>query len=172
MANNKFLPIFELVNECIVDLALDFKTSFTKENASYTSPDFVMQAIFCMSELLLQDFVADVNQSLYYSLIGDETTTCSNTSILTILVRCMRHNKIYENVMGIVRLRQHDAAYISSEMLNFCYSVGMKFESMIGACFDGASVMSGKKKGVATLLKHVNPFVLTIHCSPHRYTGI
>jgi len=39
---------------------------------------------------------------------------------------------------------------------------------MVGFGSDGASVMTGRKTGVATRLKCKQPFLITIHCAAHR----
>ena len=45
---------------------------------------------------------------------------------------------------------------------------GLAMDKMIGFASDGASVMTGVKKGVTTLAKNENPFMLTVHCLAHR----
>ena len=42
------------------------------------------------------------------------------------------------------------------------------FEKCLGFGSDGASVMVGHKTGVATRMKAVNPFTVSIHCAAHR----
>ena len=45
---------------------------------------------------------------------------------------------------------------------------GLNLERLTGFTSDGASVMVGKKSGVAARLKQVNPALLNVHCICHR----
>ena len=43
----------------------------------------------------------------------------------------------------------------------------MKLEYARGQCYDGAAAMAGRKKGVATVIKRINPKCLYTHCYGH-----
>ena len=43
----------------------------------------------------------------------------------------------------------------------------LKLEDACGQCYDGASAMTGKKKGVATVIKNINGKCLYTHCYRH-----
>lgn len=43
----------------------------------------------------------------------------------------------------------------------------MKLEDERGQCYDGAAAMSGRKKGVAAVIKRINPKCLYTHCYGH-----
>ena len=45
--------------------------------------------------------------------------------------------------------------------------MGLKLEDAHGQCYDGASAMAGKKKGVATVIKNINSKCLYTHCYRH-----
>ena len=42
--------------------------------------------------------------------------------------------------------------------------MGLKLEDVRAQCYDGASAMAGKKKGVATVIKNINGKCLYTHC--------
>ena len=46
---------------------------------------------------------------------------------------------------------------------------GVALEKMVAAASDGASVMTGKHKGVTTrFINNLNPHLIAIHCPAHR----
>ena len=45
---------------------------------------------------------------------------------------------------------------------------GLDRECLISLGTDGASTMVGKRSGVTTRFKNVNPFILSTHCASHR----
>lgn len=45
--------------------------------------------------------------------------------------------------------------------------MGLKLQDARGQCYDGASSMAGKKKGVATVIKNINGKCLYTHCYGH-----
>ena len=44
---------------------------------------------------------------------------------------------------------------------------GLKLENIVGECFDGASNMSGVRKGVAARMKECSPRGVYVHCYAH-----
>ena len=44
----------------------------------------------------------------------------------------------------------------------------INLDRCVGFGSDGASVMVGIRSGVATCLKTVNPFIVSVHCAAHR----
>ena len=45
--------------------------------------------------------------------------------------------------------------------------MGLKLEDARDQCYDGASAMAGRKKGVATVIKNINGKCLYTHCYGH-----
>ena len=61
------------------------------------------------------------------------------------------------------------AAGISSELISQMQKLGIDYKAkLIGQGYDGASVMSGKLAGVATLIRNEAQFALYVHCYAHR----
>ena len=48
------------------------------------------------------------------------------------------------------------------------YQCGSSLTNLKGLATDGASVMTGKKNGVATKLKELNPVLISVHCICHK----
>ena len=62
-----------------------------------------------------------------------------------------------------------DAASLSDLILNRLMSYGLNVKSnLVGQGYDGASVMSGKRKDVQQRVKEFAPFAIYVHCWAHR----
>lgn len=62
-----------------------------------------------------------------------------------------------------------DAAIIYERLTNYLIKdCGLDFNKFIGFGSDGAATMVGKKNGVSTRLKELNPFLTSVHCVAHR----
>ena len=57
---------------------------------------------------------------------------------------------------------------ITASILELLTSLDLSITKVMGFGSDGASVMVGRRAGVATLLKEKNPQVVDIHCVAHR----
>lgn len=58
---------------------------------------------------------------------------------------------------------------IASEILKQLRTRGVEACKILGLGSDGASVMTGKKEGVAGLLRRANPHIINVHCVAHRF---
>ena len=74
--------------------------------------------------------------------------------------------------VDLVELNGQTGEAIEKAILDCLYSFGFNDQylqdHMIGFASDGASVMTGKEKGVATRLVRKFPKLLTWHCLNHR----
>ncbi|CAF1670257.1 unnamed protein product, partial [Didymodactylos carnosus] len=52
-------------------------------------------------------------------------------------------------------------------LLNWLKKVDLNTEYIVGQCYDGASAMRGKFKGVSTRITQIIPTALYVHCNGH-----
>lgn len=85
---------------------------------------------------------------------------------------CIRYTKdfeIFERFLGFIDVSENQsAASILSFILSFLKKIKLDNIPIVAQSYDGASVMSGCKGGVQTLLKEHHPNVVYIHCMAHR----
>ena len=61
-----------------------------------------------------------------------------------------------------------NATLVVNKLTDYLKIRGVQFTKVYGFGSDGASLMTGKKTGVATQIKDANPHCLSVHCFAHR----
>ena len=59
-------------------------------------------------------------------------------------------------------------ATITKSVLDELSECGLSVDQLLGLCSDGASVMAGKRNGVAAKLKELNKSLVSVHCICHK----
>ena len=115
-----------------------------------------------------------VKSGVKFSILIDESTSISRKTVLIIHIRtCLSQSACPITIFfDIVELKSTRAGDIFHALLTRLIKIGFTEEvlqnSLICCATDGASVMLGKKSGVATLLLEKFPNVVIWHCSNHR----
>ncbi len=69
---------------------------------------------------------------------------------------------------GLVKTADLSAQGISQRIHEILEPLGLDPSLCVGFCFDGASVMSGHRGGVQSILKETFPKAVYVHCNSHR----
>ena len=81
----------------------------------------------------------------------DETTDESNREQMVIVLRHVDdHLNTHEEFIGIYMVPSIDSATLTSVIMDTLIRMNISLNKCRGQCYDGASNMSGVKKGVAT----------------------
>ena len=107
-----------------------------------------------------------------FSVLIDESTGVSNVQTLIVYLRTNDSRNALVYFVGLVPLETATAAAIFDKLINFLASIGLNDDilakQLIGFCSDGASCMTGRLQGVATLMKKKIPNIQSFHCMAHR----
>ena len=117
------------------------------------------------------DILQGVQNAPYglFSLLLEEGTDSVNKSTLMIFVRHMTpEGEIVSRFLDVVQLDDCAADDIFLAVKSSLDKHSFDVKNLIGLATDGASVMTGCKKGVTTKFKEVNPFMVANHCTAHR----
>lgn len=116
---------------------------------------------------------AIVNSRAKFSVLIDESTTISKLSTMIVYIRTS-----FDNIdpitmfLDLVELNETTASSIVCSLLTCLNTHGLSDqyirENCVGLATDGASVMLGKKAGVAKLLTDKYPNLIAWHCIAHR----
>ena len=115
-----------------------------------------------IGSVIKQSLFEELNSSLYWSLMIDETNSIDHDKYLAIVAKYVVNNVPIMRYLGMVNLDSTDGESIYNNIISFCNSNEIHFGS------DGASNMTGYKSGVATRFKKINPFMSSNHCVSHR----
>lgn len=89
-------------------------------------------------------------QNKFVSIIADETSDCSHFEQLSVVIRYFDEdkNEVLEQFIGLRRLVSIDAQSIFNSLTDTIVQIGLKWDSVIGVCFDGAASMTGSLNDV------------------------
>lgn len=136
---------------------------------SYCNPHVATEYAGIFSSMLDDAVVQQLQQSPWFSVLIDESTDVSVEKHLSVFVRYIGANmQPVETFLQLEKVSDGDAASLHSLLLEVLQDRGLDMSKMVGFGSDGASVMTGDKKGVGVRLKHDNPFITTMHCIAHR----
>ena len=98
----------------------------------------------------------------------DESTDIATTQTLIIYIRLVNKGEIITRFLELVQLLGGTADHILGTLLDVMRTRNLPMEKLFGMATDGASVITGVRRGVTTRMKERNPFMLTTHCIAHR----
>lgn len=141
------------------------------KNAKYTSPDVQNEVIDVLREMV-QDIIveeykkSDIGQ---FCLKCDETRDANNVEDMSVVIRFVKDGKPVEHLLSMVRLEAVDAKAITKAILDELQQRDIDCRAILSQCFDGASVMSGCRGGVQTLLQEeIGKKIPYVHCFNHQ----
>ncbi|XP_078494004.1 52 kDa repressor of the inhibitor of the protein kinase-like [Ciona intestinalis] len=139
-------------------------------NALYLSPQIQNEVLIC-GTMIRDCLVSMVNQSIYFSVLADETTDASHEEQLSICVRFVAEENglhgIQENFLGFVNAPVLSGEALSNLLMETLESWGVKLAGLRGQGYDGASNMAGKFRGVQALILQKYPKAFYTHCCSH-----
>lgn len=117
-----------------------------------------------------EDINSLIAKSPYISVLCDESTDISNTARMTINFRLINPETGAVKSVFINDIEYEDGTGegLCGEIIKVLESRNINTGKVVGLGTDGASVMTGKDKGVYGRLKALNPHLINIHCLAHR----
>ena len=160
--------------ESLKHLCIDLGASVLKDldrgkNAKYSSNRIIDEWLHILANVVREDVKQELDNSLCIGLMCDESTDISINKELIIFARVVLPNcGVHYRYLQTVELADGRAETIEKALLPCLDNYGLRMDKVSGFGSDGASVMVGRKTGVATRLKRNNPSMLSIHCINHR----
>ena len=87
---------------------------------------------------------------------------------LFVYIRSVIGTRVETHFLKLSNLEGCIAEAIYKRLVEILEEQGLDRECLISLGTDGASTMVGKRSGVTTRFKNVNPFILSTHCASHR----
>ena len=142
-------------------------------NAHYQSERIIHEFLAEFGTQVFRGLLSQLNDSLYIALMADETTDIAVTKELILYARYIVPTATPQQCVRSIFLQLSElsdgkANTITTAILELLSSLDLSINKVMGFGSDGASVMVGRKAGVATMLKEENPQIVAIHCVAHR----
>lgn len=141
------------------------------KNASYLSPKIQNDMIEIMTDLVRKDISKNVLTAdiPWYTLFMDGTRNKKMQEIIAFGIRYIREGKIIEQTLSVEVTKICDAKSLTQLALNLLEKCKLDTKYLLSQCYDGASVMSGRKGGVQALLQNkLGRKIPYVHCYNHR----
>ncbi|XP_026819188.1 52 kDa repressor of the inhibitor of the protein kinase-like [Rhopalosiphum maidis] len=118
--------------------------------SKYISHRIQNEIIQICGQVIRNDIVSQVNNSIAFSLLADETADIAGKEQLSIGVRYIDINYVvHEEFIGFSEIHILNAEGVSRR-------------------FDGCSTMSGKENGVQAIIRKIYPTACYFHCASHK----
>ena len=142
-------------------------------NAHYRSERVIQEFLVELGTQVFRSMLSQLQDSPYIALMADETTDIAITKELILYARYIVPSAIPQHsvrsiFLQVSELSDGKADTITTAILELLTSLDLSINKVMGFGSDGASVMVGRRAGVATLLKGKNPQIVAIHCVAHR----
>jgi len=135
----------------------------------YTSKDIQNEILSVMADMVREHVIDEVKQSVYFSVLVDETKDVSKKEQLSFVLRFFANGDIHECFVDFKPATGLDAESLSEEILKTLQQYGLDVRScLVGQGYDGASVMSGANRGVQQRVREHAPLAVYTHCYAHR----
>ncbi|XP_064597802.1 zinc finger protein 862-like [Liolophura sinensis] len=139
------------------------------KNAKYTSPDVYNQLTECLSKVIWRQLKSGIRQSPTIGIGIDESTDRAQEKHVAVIVRHItKEGRVTTDFLSLERI-EDGTAVASFEALNIvAKKLDVPWKKVMGLGADGASVMSGERNGLRSLVEKENPHCTYVHCVCHR----
>ena len=135
---------------------------------SFMSADSQNKIINSTGKQLQKFIVSEINAAGIYSIAMDCTTDSSHADQLSIIIRYLNRSlDIVERLVSVQRVKESSAEGLFDTLQEILKESSLSLKDAVGQSYDGASVMTGKYKGVKTLVQQVNPQCIFIWTFDH-----
>ena len=139
-----------------------------KKTDKYTSADMQNEILQVMALSILREVATNIRKDGFFTIMVDETTDESNREQMVIVLRHVDdHLNTHEEFIGLYMVPSIDSATLTSVIMDTLIRMNISLNKCRGQCYDGASNMSGVKKGAATNILKQEPKAVYTHCYGH-----
>lgn len=142
------------------------------KNATYCSRTAGEEFQGCLAEVIHGNKVDKIKNANMYSVLTDESTDISVSKQIIVYIRIV-DEKFHPETIFLKNITitdpKSDAQVLSDNLFAVLQEEGLSVDKLKGFGSDGASVMVGRKSGVATRVKQKSPHCINIHCIAHCF---
>ena len=145
----------------------NIKVMLEKKRMKYTCHEIQNEILSIMAKAVLRKVVLQF-QSSFFTVMIDETTDIANTEQVVLVFRWVNSElSVHEEFLGLYRTESLQATSLVQIIKDVMLRLNLKIGLCRGQCYDGASIMSGTKNGVAKLICNDEPRAVYTHCYGH-----
>lgn len=132
------------------------------------SPLIQNDLIQSVNNVMVTEIKYQIQTSRFVAILVDETSDVTNFSQLSIVLRYVCKDNIYERFLGFHNVSSDRSAEALSKLAIDCLDQFGCRKKLVAQTYDGAAVMTGQLNSVQARVKEVVPGALFIHCYAHK----
>lgn len=137
-------------------------------NSKYTSPEIQNELINICASQVKNQLLEDCRSCPYYAIMVDEATDKSTKEQLSFCVRFVDGScEVREEFLGFVECESIKGVALCAKIVEFLQEANLDILKIRAQCYDGASNMSGKFRGLQALIRERSPHANYVHCKSH-----
>lgn len=167
IANRQFIPMLTFVEKV-----------FDVESVKYfqhRSAGAQTEIFLTMGNTMKKEVLRKVKSALAFGILTDEVADVSVTENLVTFIQfyCRETDQVETQFLSCQNVLENFQSANAEAIATLLLKEIEELDDLDLGCFtgltsDGASVMVGKRSGVAARLKQVNPTLINVHCICHR----
>ena len=139
-----------------------------KKREKYLHHDTQNEIIRLMASIILRDKAKNTNDSIFYSIMTDETTDRSNKEQFIICFRWVDKGfDTHGDFIGINNVDNIKEDSLVTIIKDGLIRLNIPLSNARGQCYDGAKNMCGMKNSVSNKILSENPGAFFTHCFGH-----
>ena len=137
------------------------------KNAKYTSPEIQNEIITIITTCVKNEIAQEIREAEMFTIYADGTSDADGNEIFAIVIRYVSMH-VKEHVLDVVEATDRSAKGLMMIIKNVLAENYLPHDGIVVQCYDGASVMSGEKGGLQTLLcETCGRCIIYVHCYCH-----
>lgn len=127
-------------------------------NSKYTSPEIQNELICICASQVKEQLLKDCCSCPYYAIVIDEATDKSTNEQLSFSVRFVDGScAVREEFLGFIECKSIKGVALCANIVKFLQEASLDILKIRVHCYDGASNMSGKFRGLQALIRERSP---------------
>ncbi|CAH2014432.1 unnamed protein product [Acanthoscelides obtectus] len=139
--------------------------------AMYTSSVIQNEVIELCGSAIQTQVLNRVKEDVFFTILADETQDISRREQLALCLRyvhCSSGNSVIrEDFLAFIHVEDVSAQALATIIISHLLSYNLDMDKWIGQGYDGAAVMSGRLRGVRTIISEQYPRAQFVHCVAH-----
>ena len=137
-------------------------------NQQYLSHDIINEIITLIGNGLLRQLLAKILAATWFAVLADETIDMANNEQLSISLRWVNESyTVCEDFIGLGHVPPITSDVLTAAIKDVLIQCCLPLAQCRGQCYDGASNMMGRLRGVATQIQVEHKAAISIHCLAH-----
>ncbi|CAH1994285.1 unnamed protein product [Acanthoscelides obtectus] len=139
--------------------------------AMYTSSVIQNEVIELCGSAIQTQVLNRVKEAGFFTILADETQDISRREQLALCLRYVHCSSgksvIQEDFLEFIHVEDVSAQALATTIISHLLSYNLDMDKWIGQGYDGAAVMSGRLRGVRTIISEQYPKAQFVHCVAH-----